>query len=303
MAASLAASSLVRADARLPNQLRPLSADAGALTRADGSARFRHDRTEVLVAVYGPVEARRNRERVDGAYVEVLVRPRAGLPGPPERELEQLLGATLRAAIITSLHPRTAISIVVQVIADDGALLSAALNGATLALLHAAIPMRGPAVGCTIALLPSGAALLDPTADEERDAAAVVTLGYLLRDLQGLGAERQLLHVLLRRQVLPLQVQRLARRELVSAAAQQVCARPVQRARRAGHVVGRGHLRRVEPRRRDLRADEQAALRTVLGHVAAREAGARREEQLLLVWVCAVRGTRESVRQGGGTPW
>ena len=135
----------------------------------------------------------RNRERVDGAYVEVLVRPRAGLPGPPERELEQLLGATLRAAIITSLHPRTAISIVVQVIADDGALLSAALNGATLALLHAAIPMRGPAVGCTIALLPSGAALLDPTADEERDAAAVVTLGYRLRDLQGLGAERQLL--------------------------------------------------------------------------------------------------------------
>ena len=60
-----------------------------------------------------------------------------------------------------------------------------------LPLLHAAIPMRGPAVGCTIALLPSGAALLDPTADEERDAAAVVTLVYLLRDLQGLGAERQ----------------------------------------------------------------------------------------------------------------
>ena len=188
-----ASTSLARADGRTPNQLRPLFGDAGALTRADGSARWRQDRTEVLVAVHGPCEVRRNRERVDGAYVEVLVRPRAGLPGPPERELEQLLGATLRAAIITSLHPRTAISIVVQVIADDGALLSAALNGATLALLHAAIPMRGPAVGCTIALLPSGAALLDPTADEERDAAAVVTLGYLLRDLQGLGAERQLL--------------------------------------------------------------------------------------------------------------
>ena len=49
---------------------------------------------------------------------------------------------------------------------DDGSLLSVVLNGVCVALLHAGIPLRGMLAGCSVALLPGGAAVLDPTADE-----------------------------------------------------------------------------------------------------------------------------------------
>ena len=165
----------LRADQRSNNQLRPLSGEPGVLSRADGSARFSHDKTEVLVAVYAPTEVKRSRERTDAATIEVIVRPRAGLPGPVERELEQLLISTLEPCLITALHPRTAVSIVVQITHDDGGLLSAALNGTCVALMHAGVPMRGMLTGCCIALMPSGDALLDPTLEEQQAAAAART--------------------------------------------------------------------------------------------------------------------------------
>ena len=161
-----------RTDQRSNNQLRPLSGEPGVLSRADGSARFSHDKTEVLVAVYAPAEVKRARERLDAATIEVIVRPRAGLPGPVERELEQLLISTLEPCLITALHPRTAVSIVVQITHDDGGLLSAALNGTCVALMHAGVPMRGMLTGCCIAMMPSGDALLDPTLEEQQAGAA-----------------------------------------------------------------------------------------------------------------------------------
>ena len=169
-----------RADQRNNNQLRPLSGEPGVLSRADGSARFSHDKTEVLVAVYAPTEVKRARERLDAATIEVIVRPRAGLPGPVERELEQLLISTLEPCLITALHPRTAVSIVVQITHDDGGLLSAALNGTCVALMHAGVPMRGMLTGCCIALMPSGDALLDPTLEEQQATAAARTNSFPL---------------------------------------------------------------------------------------------------------------------------
>lgn len=170
-----------RKDGRLPNQIRPFAATPGALSRADGSARFSHDRTEVIASVYGPCEVRRNREVMGHATLEVLVRPRAGLPGPVEREVEQLLVSTLEHVVLTSLHPRTAISITVQIVQDDGSLLSVALHAVCVALLHAGVPLRGMLSGCTIALMAGELMVLDPIAEEEREAEAVVTVGFMFR--------------------------------------------------------------------------------------------------------------------------
>ena len=182
-----------RSDGRAANQIRPLAAEPGALSRADGSSRFSHDGTEVLVAVYGPCEAKRSRERIDGSAIEVIVRPRMGIPGPIDRELEQLVSQSLQHLVLVAMHPRTAVSVVVQVLADDGALVSTALHGACVALMHAGVPLRGMLAGCAIAILPDGAMLLDPSAAEEAEAQAVVTLAYLLRQRPDCGTKRQLL--------------------------------------------------------------------------------------------------------------
>jgi exosome complex component RRP46 len=182
-----------RSDGRVAAQLRPMASEPGALVRADGSARFAHDQTEVLVSVYGPCEAKRSRERIDGATLELIVRPRMGLPLPADRELEQLLCQTLQHVVLVALHPRTAISIAVQVLANDGALIAAALHGACVALMHAGVPLRGMLGGCTVAVLPDGSMLLDPTAAEEEEARSVVTLAYLIRQTAEGAPERQLI--------------------------------------------------------------------------------------------------------------
>jgi exosome complex component RRP46 len=192
MAASSQASS-TRPDGRADCQLRPLAAEPAALARADGSARLAHGMTEVLVAAYGPCEAKRSREFIDRAALDVIVRPAAGLPGPAEREAEQLLSHTLAHVVLTAQHPRTAICVVVQVLADDGALLAAALHGACLALMHAGVPLRGMLGGCAAALMPDGQMLLDPCADEERAAQATVTCIFSVRRSAQGSLERQLL--------------------------------------------------------------------------------------------------------------
>jgi len=84
-------------------------------------------------------------------------------------------------AALGALHPRTALSLVLQVVHDDGALLSAALHAACVALLHAGVPLRGMLAGCTIAILHDGEMVLDPTAQEELEARTVVSLGYMFR--------------------------------------------------------------------------------------------------------------------------
>lgn len=146
----------------------------------------------MLVSVNGPCEVRRARERIDEATIEVIMRPMAGLPGPVERELEQLLCQTLEHLVLTADHPRTAISVVVQVLANDGALLAASLHGATLALVHAGVPMRGLLGACTVGVLPHGTVILDPSADEERAALAIATLAYVVRRCASGAYDRKL---------------------------------------------------------------------------------------------------------------
>lgn len=181
-----------RADGRVANQLRPLAAEPGALDKADGSARFGHDRTRVLVAVHGPLEAKRSQLQPERAVVLVKVRPRSGIPGPVEREMETLLSQTLQQLVLASQFPRTSITLAVQKLGEDGSMLATALHGCCVALMHAGVPLRGMVAGCAIAFLPDGTALLDPDLEEERAAAAVVTLGYTLRTALDGSPERRL---------------------------------------------------------------------------------------------------------------
>lgn len=71
-------------------------------------------------------------------------------------------------AVLTNLHPRTAVSIVQQVYENDGSLLATAINAACLALLDSAISMRHLVVAACCAVHPDGSILLDPTSDEEK---------------------------------------------------------------------------------------------------------------------------------------
>uniref|UniRef100_A0A8C0JFV3 Exosome component 5 n=1 Tax=Chelonoidis abingdonii TaxID=106734 RepID=A0A8C0JFV3_CHEAB len=96
-------------------------------------------------------------------------------PGVFEKNREQLIRKTCEAVILGTLHPRTSISIVLQVISDAGALLACCLNAACMGLMDAGLPMKSLFCGVTCALDSTGAITLDPTAKQEKEARAVLT--------------------------------------------------------------------------------------------------------------------------------
>ena len=72
--------------------------------------------------------------------------------------------------------PRSIVSIVVQVLGDDGSLLSCAANAVCMALMDAGVAMKALAMSVTCAQLDDGSCLLDPTQAEELRAKAVIVL-------------------------------------------------------------------------------------------------------------------------------
>lgn len=73
---------MLRDDGRNCNELRQIASEQGALNRADGSSNLSIGDTSVLVAVYGPGQAKivRN-ELVDKAAIDVCVQVNQGIAG------------------------------------------------------------------------------------------------------------------------------------------------------------------------------------------------------------------------------
>eukprot|EP00164_Ancoracysta_twista_P018297 GFYU01031604.1.p1 GENE.GFYU01031604.1~~GFYU01031604.1.p1 ORF type:complete len:114 (-),score=19.32 GFYU01031604.1:558-899(-) len=107
-----------RPDGRENSQLRPLAIEQRVLTRSDGSVRLSQDKTVVLVSVHGPKDVPPKKELIDRATIEVLFQPSADAAA---KECEVTVQNTLESVILSHLHPRTLITVVVQVINDDGA--------------------------------------------------------------------------------------------------------------------------------------------------------------------------------------
>eukprot|EP00658_Telonema_sp_P-2_P032748 TRINITY_DN2416_c0_g1_i2.p1 TRINITY_DN2416_c0_g1~~TRINITY_DN2416_c0_g1_i2.p1 ORF type:complete len:271 (-),score=65.37 TRINITY_DN2416_c0_g1_i2:82-894(-) len=159
---------------RQMGEARAAACELGNLSRADGSARWSSGKTEVLVAVWGPMEATERDENFAEATVEVQYRPISGLAGDRERHYEETIQSVVKAAMVLSAHPRCAFSLTVQVVEDDGAVLSAAINAAFLALVDAGAPLRTSF--CAASCACKGSEIMaDPTREEEEEGAAVLT--------------------------------------------------------------------------------------------------------------------------------
>ncbi|KAJ0412779.1 hypothetical protein ATCC90586_002409 [Pythium insidiosum] len=149
----------------------------GALFRADGSARMSHGSSTVLVAVYGPGQAKsRRNEQIDRVTIDVCFKLEKGVLTSKEKEYEQIIRETFEPIIIAEDYPRAVISIVVQVLEDNGSIsFSLPINATTLALMDAGVPMLAVVASSTCAILPDGSFFLDPSHVEEEQATSFVT--------------------------------------------------------------------------------------------------------------------------------
>lgn len=165
----------LRIDGRRPDQLRPITIEAGVLKQADGSAYLEWGGNKVLAAVYGPRECHprhdqdptkaRVRVRYNMAAFSVSDRKR---PGPDRRsqEISKISSEALEHVILTNLYPKNAIDIYVEIIEAEAGTRCAGLTAAAVACADAGIPMRGM-VSAVAAGKVDGTVCLDLSREED----------------------------------------------------------------------------------------------------------------------------------------
>jgi exosome complex component RRP46 len=157
-----------RKDARDPDQLRPISCESHILSRADGSARYSSGETRVLAGVYGPREIRTKNEKFDSSTLQVEFHyPSNQHEKNGLRLYEGLLRASLEQIIMTALYPRSLILVIIQVLYDDGSVLSTSVNASILALMDAGIPIKSMLGAVTCGIMSDNSIYVDLSREEE----------------------------------------------------------------------------------------------------------------------------------------
>ncbi|KAK4034973.1 3' exoribonuclease family, domain 1-domain-containing protein [Parachaetomium inaequale] len=200
---------LLRVDGRRWNELRRVHAQIRTQAAADGSSYLEMGHTKVMCVVTGPSEPGPRRGGAGGAggggaggggaggKAEVVVgiviagfssvdRKRHGRGDKRTLELASTVANALAASLHTHLFPHSQINVSLHVLSQDGSLLAALINAATLACVDAGIPMTDYVAACTAGSTSTYAAndegadpLLDLNHQEEQElpGLTVATLG------------------------------------------------------------------------------------------------------------------------------
>lgn len=173
----------MKAEKRLESlSLRVLTCEMGHLTRPDGSATVYQGDSCVMVAVYGPGEVRMNKEQLDRATVDIVYKPKSGLPGCVDKAQEKVIRNTCESILLSSLHPRSSISVTIQEVQDSGSFLATCINSCCLALLDASVSMKCTLAAVNCCINSEGEIILDPTKQEEESSKSTMTFVFDSKD-------------------------------------------------------------------------------------------------------------------------
>lgn len=126
-----------------------VSAISGFLEQVDGSSSFQFNSTKVVCSVTGPMDVSRvKNEHPTQAYLDITIRPAAGVPSTRESLLETKLRKILTPLIDLNTYARQQIQIVVQVLetGERGQFtvkeLTAIVNSSYLSLLNSGLVLK-----------------------------------------------------------------------------------------------------------------------------------------------------------------
>ncbi|XP_052771207.1 exosome complex component RRP46-like [Mya arenaria] len=158
--------------------LRPMKCELGQLTRPDGSATLFQGDTCVMTAVYGPGEVRMNKELIGQATVDIVFKPKSGLPACAEKYTEVTLANTCETVLLASLHPRSAINLTVQEVQNSGSFLATCVNSCCLALLDASMNMNATVAAVNCCITKENDIVVDPSSKDEENSRASLTFVF-----------------------------------------------------------------------------------------------------------------------------
>lgn len=158
------------------------------LTRADGSALIEQDNNIIQASVFGPVDIAQSKMNYEEAVVDILFKPIVSIPPTSPafdyvREVEDLLRCIFKEVILTRIHPRTSISILVQEISNGGSSqVSCIINAVCWALIDAGVPLRSPVAGVHVELEDCKTCKFDFVYDKNLQMVTILTRGCVSED-------------------------------------------------------------------------------------------------------------------------
>lgn len=192
-----------RIDGRKPSELRKINCKLGVFEQADGSAYLEMGQTNVLAAVFGPHEVSRIGGKIKGslhdkAYINcqysqatfsTIERKRKPRTDIRSLELTNNMREIFDNVILTNLFPNSQIDIFLEVLQSDGSNMSACINAATLALIHAGIPIKDFVVSCSATLIDDSTLVDVSHFEESASNLPVLTLSMLPKSKQIVSME------------------------------------------------------------------------------------------------------------------
>jgi exosome complex component RRP46 len=158
------------------------------LRRADGSAVFTDGLYTVIAGVNGPVEVQRRDEIPDEAAIELNLRPAAGVGGPRERWLEEIVHAVIKNVLLVHLHPRTLVQITLQIAKEpqvkarqtvaDIAIIPTLVNSAFIALIDSGLPLATTMSAVLAILRNNGEVIYSPQEKDLLDCKSIHALAF-----------------------------------------------------------------------------------------------------------------------------
>lgn len=191
----------LRFDGRRGHELRRMNCKLAVLEQADGSAYLEMGNTNVLAAIYGPHEmSRKNRgsashERAmincqySQATFSTFERKKKPKTSLRSIEITNNIRDIFENVILTHLFPNSQIDIFLEVLQSDGSNLSACVNAATLAIIHAGIPIKDFVISCSASLI-DDTPIVDISHFEEASASLpIMTISMLAKSKQIVSME------------------------------------------------------------------------------------------------------------------
>ena len=159
----------VRVDGRGLTETRPIASEVGFLPRAHGSALFTRGETQALVAV--TLGTRQDEQKIEDLtgesyrhfmfhynFPSFSVGEVRRFGGPGRREIGH--GALAERAVEAVLPTKEAFPYTIRVVSDilesNGSSSMATVCGASLSLMDAGVPLRGPVAGIAMGLIKEG---------------------------------------------------------------------------------------------------------------------------------------------------
>lgn len=158
-----------RPDGRADDEIRPISAKVGVLTRTHGSAVFTRGKTQVLtVATLGAPSLKQLIESAEGEESKRYIH-HYSMPGYASGELSRFGSPKRREIGHGALAERAlepvipsedkfpyTIRVVSEVLSSNGSTSMASVCGSTLSLMDAGVPIKSPVAGISVGLLTKG---------------------------------------------------------------------------------------------------------------------------------------------------